>query len=264
MNSLADDSGLPIGSRFVTKRGETTKGEYAVFPICQWIDKGKNILKFVSTAFFISNNGLFLTAKHSLLNGYGKRLPNLFSIHFKEHEQYYVRNLAQVVPHPIADIAAGNLKVMTHNVTKDILKNKCVSLDPSICKTGEKVCTFAYPQTQIIDTKYNQTHAHFNTNFEVGHITEVLLCGRDKVLLPGACYRTDMKIAFGASGGPVINLDGNVIGINSTGWDGTPDSYVTMISPFFDLEFEDVSIPDHGTKSRTLREMVRLGLIAVA
>ena len=68
-----------------------------------------------------------------------------------------------------------------------------------------------------------------------GKIIEHFPDGRDRVLLPGECYRTNMEILHCASGGPVADNNGKVFGINSTGWSGANDSFVSRISSILDL-----------------------------
>jgi len=47
-----------------------------------------------------------------------------------------------------------------------------------------------------------------------------------------------MVIHHGASGGPVTGPSGRVFGINSTGFDGTDDFYISRIDELFSLEIE--------------------------
>jgi hypothetical protein len=88
--------------------------------------------------------------------------------------------------------------------------------------TGDLVATYAYQSTIIQSAETGQLFS-FNPEFYEGRIVGYLANGRDRVMLPGPCYRTDMVIHHGASGGPVADPSGRVFGINSTGFDGTDD-----------------------------------------
>jgi len=252
---------LPIGADFVDNNGKFGKGEYAVFPICQWTDNKKDRFKFVGTAFFISWNGLFLTAKHNLCNPDGKLYDYLFAIHLTEGNKYFFREILNITLHDIADIAIGSLKNMKHKITGEALQNKNLKLDFSICGYGDMVATFAYPKV-IIDTSEDNIYAKFNTNWEFGKIIEVFPNGRDKVMLPGPCYRSNLKIVSGTSGGPVANSQGKIIGVNSTGWDGTDDSYISMIKPILNFDLKNiVRINGKVIQSIKIEEIISMGLI---
>lgn len=55
-----------------------------------------------------------------------------------------------------------------------------------------------------------------------GPVSEVLLHGRDRVMMPFPAIRVDCAAVGGMSGGPVMDQHGALVGITSTSWD-TPD-----------------------------------------
>ncbi len=76
-----------------------------------------------------------------------------------------------------------------------------------------------------------------------GKIVEIYPHGRDLTLLPSKCFRTDMNISGGASGGPVAFGKGHVFGSNSTGYDGHPDlNYISSVSDNLDLMTTPISL----------------------
>jgi len=79
----------------------------------------------------------------------------------------------------------------------------------------------------------------------------------------GTCIQTNMQIKGGASGGPVFNDEGYVIGINSTGFEMTdseePISFVTPIQKVFDIEYPLNT--DEGIRSVKFIELESFGLI---
>jgi len=123
--------------------------------------------------------------------------------------------------------------------------------------TGDLVATYAYPNAIIQSAETGQLLS-FNPEFYEGRIVEYLANGRDRVMLPGPCYRTDMVIHHGTSGGPVAGPSGRVFGINSTGFDGTDDFYVSRIDEIFSLEIAT------GESDRlTIQHLVNQGVVTV-
>jgi hypothetical protein len=122
---------------------------------------------------------------------------------------------------------------------------------------GNVVATFAYPNT-IIETTPQGQILYFEPNFFEGRIMEYLPNGRDRLMLPGPCYRTNMVIHHGSSGGPVAGPSGRVFAINSTGFDGTDDSYISRIDELFSLE-----IITGNDERITVQELIRHGAVTV-
>jgi len=252
---------LPIDANFIDGTGKKGNGAYAVFPICQYEGDSKNLIRFIGTAFFIRENGVFLTAKHVTHDPDGNNFPDLFGVHLTEDKIFFFRKLRNLTSHPEADVAAGNLETMTHKSDKNrILMNKTLKCDYRFQHLGGMVSTFAYPKTKKYPyAEDDLSKLILDTNWEFGNILETYPTGRDSVMLPSSCYRTDMKIASGASGGPVINRHGKVIGINSTGFDGTSDSYVSSIVSALELKFPNMHYKDKKLSSETtLKDLLEL------
>lgn len=77
---------------------------------------------------------------------------------------------------------------------------------------------------------------------------------------PNACYQTNMKILSGASGGPVFNSAGNVIGVNSTSFTVDPPytSFISSIVGAFNIIVEGV-MPYAYKEKWTIEELCNLG-----
>ena len=115
---------------------------------------------------------------------------------------------------------------------------------------GEEVSTFAYSK----DTNFLYNIYDLKINNEIkwayGIVRKYYPNGRDSYLLPGPCVETSMTLEAGLSGGPVINKNGQIIGVNSTSFTGQEKdiSYFTPINPIANISFETES---EGKKTKT-------------
>ena len=251
---------LPKSAEFVSGEGVPVDGEYAVFPICSQSSERKLI--FIGTAFFIAPDGIFATAKHVLMNGSAPIQP-LFAIQFLEDHQYLVRSIFQINVDNEADVAIGALAPMVKSSTGESLRNKVLVLTDRHPSQGEIAATFAYPKTAVRDGAEAQ-ELHINSTWHFGHVNEFHPGGRDKVLLPRACFRTSIRLLGGASGGPVTDQYGRVFGINSTGYEGDEISYVSSIVDIWRCRLINVKLADGTDRPEiTIAELAQLGLVVV-
>lgn len=232
------------------------KLNYAVFPILRSDLDGT--ISFLGTGFFITNIGLLLTAKHVLMDVIdikGNPIAALSVLHFVPENIFYHRQIIRFYTHAKADLAIGVLAPMHHNITKQPLINEHVTLTHRHPPMNESILTFAYPLTKTMPEGAGTT-IHTRSNEYTGSIIESLPNGRDQAMLPGPCFRTDMSILHGASGGPVLDTRGHVFGVNSTGFDGTSDFYVSSVEPLLEMEITDVMLSGIG-----YREKVRVDIL---
>jgi len=140
------------------------------------------------------------------------------------------------------------------------MPNKLLTLAASPPPVGSPVCTYAYPKTEVQPGKPQVVR--FEPGFFDGLLLEHHPYGRDRVVLPGPCFRTTMVIHGGASGGPVIGPNGTVFAVNSTGFDADELSYVSCISEVLDLAIPGVVLPGSQIpRSTTLRELMEGGFV---
>lgn len=228
---------------FNTGEGEKVDGSGAIFPIIKVEFTGE--MDFLGTGFFIANNGLFVTARHVIEAVFDPKSnqprSGISIIHLPGDGTYFIRPILRGGLHRIEDLAVGVVAPMIRNSDGAPLKNKILNLNLNDVAIGSHVMTFAYPRSKRFEMETGQA---FNavSNFYDGRIIEHFPKGRDRIMLPGACYRTDMAIHHGASGGPVFSSDGRVFALNSTGYDGTQDSYVSSIGGVLDLEIDDIGL----------------------
>lgn len=233
----------------------------AIFPIVTQDESG--LFRLIGTGFFISQNGIFVTAKHvvtEMLDTKGDPTGPFGIFQFLPDNHYYLRPIHRATHHEIADVAVGVAWPMHLNETDQPLINKLLTLASKPPETGAKVSSYAYPNTTI-DSGLPQVIS-FNPNFFDGQIVEHFPNGRDRAVLPGACFHTSMVIQGGASGGPVIGPGGTVFGINSTGFDDESISYVSCISDVLDLQLTGIRLPGEVVpRSVTPRELSSRGFI---
>jgi Trypsin-like peptidase domain len=246
---------------FTTGTGESVEGGPAIFPIIRHHTDGT--VDLLGTGFFIANNGLFVTAKHVLNAPFdprtGQQLFPVSIIHFHEKGSYFIRPVIRCAFHPVADLTVGVAAQMTRDSDGALLANKSLVLNVDSIAPGAHVTTYAYPRYEKVITQSGIQIFNVMPSFYDGEIVEYLPTGRDRVMLPGPCYRTSIRIHHGASGGPVFSKDGRVFAINSTGFDGTEDSYVSSIGGILDLAIDDVVIGGKAPRSVTIRELAYAG-----
>jgi hypothetical protein len=249
---------------FISGDGIAVDGSPAVFPIIRSYPDGK--IDLLGSGFFISTNGLFVTARHVLQAPFdtrtGRQVFPIAMVHFHDEGSYLIRPILRCALHPLADLTVGVVAPMKRNSDGAHLGNKILTLNMDPVDPGTRVTTYAYPRYESVMTGNRQI---FNVvpGFYDGKIIEYLPEGRDRVLLPGPCYRTNIIIHHGASGGPVFSSDGRVFALNSTGFDGTEDSYVSSIGGILDLTIDGVAMGQEAPRSVSMREIIHAGHVIV-
>jgi hypothetical protein len=224
--------------RFFSRAGNAAEGQTAIFPIIKQLEDETIVL--IGTGFFICTNGIFATAKHVLsdvLSPGGIQTHPIGIFHFFPPNQFVLRPILRFSFNTLADVAVGVAALPRHIETNEPLVNPVMTLTLEQPSADERIVTYAYPNTTIERHGASQM-INFRPDFYSGKLAEVYLEGRDRCLLPGPCYRTSMHIHGGASGGPVVDPQGRVFGINSTGFGGTDISYVSRINEILPLSID--------------------------
>lgn len=249
--------------RVTTDAGKIAKLSEAVVPVlAQDIDNHQ--FRFVGTGFFISQEGLMITAKHVLdaVRPEGKVIGPIGVCHMTEDDKYFMRNIKQSFEYPNSDVVVVVLDQPRHKVTGEILRNKIVTLSFDDCHVGDDICTFAYPNS-VVESSDKNYIMEFSPAFFEGKLITEYPSGRDKTMLPNPCWQTDMHIHGGASGGPVFNSQGHVIGINSTSLtDDTSCSFISTIYHIMNLMIRNISVNSSPVKNYTLKELIKMGVIS--
>jgi hypothetical protein len=234
-----------------------------IFPIVTQEPSG--LFRLIGTGFFITENGLFVSAKHVLLAVLDTRQRQVAPIglfQFLPNNAYVLRPILRCTSHEVADVAVGVAAPIHHNQTGGLFRNKVLTLTADLPKVGTQVATYAYPASVLVAGEPAQ-QLHFNAGFYSGVIQDYFPSGRDRAALPAPCFQTSMHIHSGASGGPVFGNDGRVFGINSTGWDGTDLSFVSRIVDILSLRIPGIVTPE-SAEPRDVRvhELATDGFIA--
>lgn len=254
--------GRPIEEGFRDGFGRPVDGIEGLFPIVQMGDD--NPWRPIGTGFFISNNGMFVTAKHVVLDNGGQLIKGLAGIQLLRREnRIIVRQAKKIVVHPKADVAVGFLFDKRFAEERIQTVNKFFALTTKTPELGSKVVTIAFPKGDLTGNA-TEFRLKLETAVIEGTMEAYHPAGRDTWLLPSRCFQTSMHILGGASGGPVAFGDGGVFGINSTGYDGIPVSFISSVEDILKLEVNHLQLPDGEIRERcALSELVERGLIIV-
>lgn len=246
----------------VNKDGTICSPDESTFPILKQLEN--DCWQLIGTGFFITKNGIFLTAKHVLqdvLNA-NKQTHPIVAFLFPSQGIYQIRPILKGFLNVEGDVAAGIIQ--NKDPSGKLLYNPFYGLSCKEMRAGDKIVTCAYPET-----KHSGFDITFRIKFYNGEIQEYLSQGRDNVMLPNPCYHTSINILGGASGGPVFNSDGHVIGINSTGFssgdlDHSPISFISDIKACFNIILEGINLPCGNYIERcTIEDLYKLGHVVV-
>ena len=99
----------------------------------------------------------------------------------------------------------------------------------------------------------------FATRINRGEVLEIFPKRRDRVMMPFPCFRSDIPIYGGNSGGPVFDKEGRVCGINCTSYDGQNIAFHMPLKGILDLRARDIEFVPEDPVPRT-RSVFEMGL----
>ena len=216
---------------------EFKPGEHrAVCPIVK-VSKSE-VMELCGTGFFVAPGGVFATAKH------------VFEIHVLPDDEFeviqecadgaLVRRPIQrgdIVTHEACDAAVLKLEPLNAEDAPcdDPPWVEVMRLDP---EPEELVGSFVFSHTIVHDPETMMfedgedlaQRIQYRSHWEVGLAIETHADGHR--LVKGRCHETSVFLEGRASGGPLFNSNGFVVGVNSTGVAekrGAPNSIATSI-----------------------------------
>ncbi len=133
---------------------------------------------------------------------------------------------------------------------------------------GARVQAFGFPKADVIfDSKTGGWVLEHAAGGSVGEVTDVFAEGRDRAKKPFPCFEMNSEIRGGMSGGPVVNVDGNVCGINTASWTfaepGPHLSSASLLGPALELRmFGTGNLGAKGEKL-TVGELARRGQLFI-
>jgi hypothetical protein len=244
----------------ITTGGVQSEPQYGIFPILKQLED--DTYKLIGTAFFITDSGIFLTAKHVLmdvLDNECRQTHPIAAFTFLPNGIMPIRRVLKAFLNASGDVAAGILENRKND--EEPLLNPYSGLSRITMNPDDKIFTYAYPEMTCVGNEIN-----IKPDFYEGQIQLHYPQGRDRVFLPNPCYQTSLSILGGASGGPVFNAKGHIMGINSTGYTLPEDdlslSYISDINGVFDIVLEDIYLPHIGyIKVCTIEELCQSGIV---
>jgi hypothetical protein len=140
------------------------------------------------------------------------------------------------------------------------------TLDLRLVTKRTRVQAFGFPVADIlVDPETKGWVLQHAVGGSVGLVTDVFPEGRDRVKLPFPCFEMNIETRGGMSGGPVVNGDGNISGIVTSGFsfqEPRPHaSYASMLGPA--LELRVVGTGNLGAEGEVLRlgDLARRGYL---
>lgn len=232
---------LPNVAGIKDQAGNIVDPALAIIPLCTTNSQGQ--IALIGTGYYIGQYGLLLTAKHVVTDERLTEPSKLFAIQILPGNIFRYRHAVEWAVHPVNDIAVILLMGLQYKNVE--VKNKVLTMTRRIPEVGEIASTCAYPKSTFSSLGSLQI-VELNTTWHFGFIEEHHPDGRDRVFLPGHCFRTSVPIHSGASGGPILDKEGKAFGVNSTGVElsgnDEPISYITPISGIEELYLNKLSI----------------------
>ncbi len=207
----------------------------------------------LGTGFFVQPNGVFVTAKHVVLDSGGNRVQTLYGVQTTPLGDRDLRVAVSFEVHPDADIAIGLLgphrKGRVDLPPKDSIP---FQLDFGNLEIGDGVRSYAFPQTKDTIVSVDATEFTIQGKWMKGEIIDYREKGSSKV--SNRTYFSSMNVEGGASGGPVIK-NNLVVGINSSSY-ASNTSCVTPIDYILDM-----SVKEFNGEVISIRQLVEQGNI---
>ncbi len=226
----------------------------------------------VGTGFYISRYGLFMSANHvleTLLDESGTGLGVGYVCHIAAEDVVHLRRIRRVSFMKPQDIAIGQADNYVEKFPENPLQNLRVGLTTELPSPDDFVITYAYPENDTLDFNKTDTAPAIAGNYFEGRFLR-LVNNSEHPFMPYPYFETTIRSRPGASGGPVFDSTGRVIGINCRGWDfGDAEhesnelSYMVPVSAALGLICEPIQLPSFSWEAAQIPEGFDLALLTI-
>jgi hypothetical protein len=177
--------------------------------------------KVVGTACFITRYGLFVTARHVLQDLESPTKPGHLAsalvLQFPTEDSYCPRRIMSGSYSNSADVAVAQASLSIEGGGR--IANPRARLSFDTPHPDERLVTFAYPENETMDfTSGDVNPPGLFGDFVQGRFRSHVEA-MSRPFLREAHYETSVVIRAGASGCPLFNTAGALVGIGSRGWD---------------------------------------------
>jgi hypothetical protein len=230
-----------------------------VVPILKEV--GRKRLKVVGTGFYITRYGLVATARHVLED---LRTPDALNLltsfvpHLGPNNTIYLRQVRRAHLLNAADVGVAYADNFMERYPTAALMNLRPRLSADLPLAGEPLVTYAYPENEILDfSREGQIPEIHGDYFQGGFLRYVSEPEHPSLTFP--YFESTVEVRSGASGGPVFDSRGRVVGINCRGWDfrgseheGQHLSYIVPVDRLLDIEIDPFMIPPGSWESQQI------------
>ena len=233
-----------------TGEGQSLDPRAGSIPILKEVSPGR--LAVIGTGAYITRYGFFITAKHvleELVDASGAALAASYVMHFPDERQIHLRQIIRAFLLRAADVAIGYADNYETKYPNAPLMNLRYSLTLDVPRAGSRLVTYVYPENRVLNFDPNGEPPTLSSDFYEGdflrHVED-----SDNPWLPYPHFETSIAIRSGASGGPVFDERGRIVGIASRGWDfrgaeheGNELSSIIPVASLLSCEVDQVGCP---------------------
>jgi hypothetical protein len=197
--------------------GKEVSPRSAIVPICHRI--GERRFKIVGTGFYLTRYGLLASAGHvleSMVSPKSGLIEDAFVLQEHGSDSILYRRLVSASVSTSSDV--GLVQLETETAKGKVAPNPRVPLSWRRPEDGEQVVAYAYPQNYEIVFEPGLPSPVIKCDYIEGQfLSELSVNERPNLRYPH--YETSLHVPDGASGAPVFDKHGHVIGICCRGWD---------------------------------------------
>lgn len=221
-----------------------------IVPILKEI--GEKRLAVIGTGFYVTRYGLLITAKHvleELMADDGVSLVQSFVCHLAQENDVHFRRIRRAHLLINADIGIAQADNYLESFPNNPLQNLRATLSTQFPVEGAPLTTYAYPENEILDFNRKDRAPEIKGDYFQGGFLRFVE-NPEHPFLRFPYFETTVEIRSGASGGPIFNSQGRVIGVNCRGWDfrggeheGNSLSYIVPISNILNIDVDLFMLP---------------------